>query len=419
MELKTGYRKSEVGIIPKDWDVIALGDIFKFKNGINKEKRFFGQGTPIVNYMDVYSSRGLYSKNIRGRVQLTNHEIKQFEVQKGDVFFTRTSETVDEIGVASVLLDEVVNTVFSGFILRARHKNNRLDNKFEKYCYSTDSVRKKIISKSSFTTRALTNGRSLSKVKIAVPKKIMEQQAIAEALSDADANIEALEGLIAKKRQIKQGVMQELLTGKRRLPGFKDKWRTVRLANIGKFISGCGFPLTYQGKTEGEYPFFKVSDMNLKQNSVYMNVSNNWINEEDRKVLNIKPLPKDTIVFAKIGAAIFLERKRLLSQQSFIDNNMMGLIVTDEQIDFRFVFFQMLSIKLGNHTSTTALPYLNSSEIENIEIYVPELREQKEIIEILNDLESELFVLKEKQTKYIKIKYCMMHELLTGRIRLV
>src|SRR5690606_29474782 len=121
----------------------------------------------------------------------------------------------EEIGIASVMLDEPNDTVFSGFVLRARPNNDSLENEFKKYCFSTRYVRRQITSRASYTTRALTNGRLLSATSLARPP-VAEQLAIAAALCDADELIASLDALIAKKRDIKQTAMQQLLTGKTR-----------------------------------------------------------------------------------------------------------------------------------------------------------------------------------------------------------
>jgi type I restriction enzyme S subunit len=199
-----------------DWDTPFLGDLFSFKNGLNKAKQFFGYGTPIVNYMDVYQTRGIHGTDLQGRVCVSKDELKAFEVRKGDVFFTRTSETAQEVGITTVILDHVRDTVFSGFVLRARPRDDSLDDRFKQYCFSTAAVRQQIISQSTETTRALTNGRYLSRVSIRRPRK-REQIAIAELLDDIAAEIAALETKLARTRQIKQGMMQELLTGRIRL----------------------------------------------------------------------------------------------------------------------------------------------------------------------------------------------------------
>lgn len=216
-EVKPGYQQTEVGLIPLDWALIKLGEQFIFKNGLNKSKEFFGYGKPIVNYMDVYQHSGLKTNDLRGRVDVSRQEIESFGVKRGDVFFTRTSETPDEIGISSVLLEDSPETVFSGFILRARPKNNSIINDFKKYCFSSNIIREQIISMCTYTTRALTNGRILSGISLPLPPTIAEQEAIATLLSDMDSEIATLEAKLGKARQLKQGMMQELLTGRIRL----------------------------------------------------------------------------------------------------------------------------------------------------------------------------------------------------------
>lgn len=198
------------------WNEVCLGELFTFKNGLNKGKEFFGFGTPIVNYLDVFGNTRILCSRLEGRVSLTNQELTNFNVKRGDVLFTRTSETPEEIGMASVICDEPTQTVFSGFVLRGRPKNDKLCDAFKAYCFRSSFVRMQIISKASYTTRALTNGRILSAVVLLVPPK-PEQTAIAEMLSAMDAELTGLEQRLEKTRALKQGMMQELLTGKTRL----------------------------------------------------------------------------------------------------------------------------------------------------------------------------------------------------------
>lgn len=213
-QLLTG--KNRLPGFSKNWNDVPLGDLFIFKNGLNKAKEFFGHGSPIINYMDVFGSAGIKAHEVLGKVSVTTDEIRTYGAQKGDVFFTRTSETTDEIGISSVLLETVPNCVFSGFVLRARPKNQMLEDQFKQYCFSSRHVRDQIIASASYTTRALTNGRNLSSVRMAIPETD-EQIAIAEVLSDMDDEITALEAEAEKARAIKQGMTQILLTGKTRL----------------------------------------------------------------------------------------------------------------------------------------------------------------------------------------------------------
>ncbi|HXQ35461.1 MAG TPA: restriction endonuclease subunit S, partial [Anaerolineales bacterium] len=199
-----------------EWETISLGELFEIKNGLNKSKQFFGHGTPIVNYMDVFRYSTLKPSMLEGRVQLTRQEIQNFDVRKGDVFFTRTSETTNEIGIAAVMIEDSPDTVFSGFVLRARPTASRINNRFKAYCFASKSVRDQIVATASYTTRALTNGKLLSQVLITLPPEA-EQIAISQTLSDIDTEIAALEARRDKTRAIKQGMMQQLLTGRIRL----------------------------------------------------------------------------------------------------------------------------------------------------------------------------------------------------------
>ena len=142
-----------------------IGELFEFKNGLNKGKEFFGRGTPIVNYTDVYKKNKIYLNDLLGTVETTNDEQERYSVKRGDVFFTRTSETKEEVGKTSVLLEDVENGVFSGFVLRARPKTELLIPEYCAYCFETYEFRKSVVRYSTYTTRALTNGGTLSKLK--------------------------------------------------------------------------------------------------------------------------------------------------------------------------------------------------------------------------------------------------------------
>jgi len=199
-----------------EWSRTTLGELFTFKNGLNKAKHFFGSGTPIVNYMDVFLNGRILCTRLVGRVSLSKQELSNFDVRQGDVLFTRTSETPEEVGLAAVVGDEPSETVFSGFLLRGRPRSRMLCDEFKAYCFRSSFVRSQIVSKASYTTRALTNGRLLSGVVLPVPP-LSEQAAIAAALSDMDTEILALEARRDKTRALKQAMMQELLTGRIRL----------------------------------------------------------------------------------------------------------------------------------------------------------------------------------------------------------
>ena len=412
MNIKTGYKQTEIGVIPEDWDVKQLGDLFDFKNGLNKEKRYFGQGTPIVNYMDIYKYRGLSAKDILGMVTVSKEEIRNYSAQKGDVFFTRTSETVDEIGIASVILEDVSDTVFSGFILRARPKSEILDNQYKKYCFSTSSVRKEITSKSSYTTRALTNGRLLSQVKIPLPP-LPEQTAIAAALSDVDALMGELDKLIAKKRDIKQATMQQLLTGKKRLAGFSGEWEVKRLGEVAEIIGG-GTPSTFVSDYwNGNINWFTPTEIGTEK---YVFDSVRKITKNGLANCSARILPIGTILLtsrAGIGD-IGILKKEACTNQGF-----QSLVAKDGFYN-EFLYYLVSTLKnvLMQNASGSTFLEISPNKIKQIQISIPNIEEQTAIATILSDMDAEINALQQKRDKTAQLKAGMMQELLTGRIRL-
>ncbi|MEU8860938.1 restriction endonuclease subunit S [Streptomyces umbrinus] len=245
------------------------------------------------------------------------------------------------------------------------------------------------------------------------------QERISAVLSDADQLIEALEQLIVKKQAIKQGMMQHLLTGKTRLPGFNASWRTLEAGDIGTFKGGSGFPIRYQGSVSGRFPFFKVSDMNNSGNELFMSKANNYISDGQRKQMGAVVMPRGAIVFAKVGAAIFLERKRILAQSSCIDNNMAAFILDNSSADIRFVHHVLTNFPLGSLVATGALPSLNGRQLRSIPLTIPaDLDEQRAIAAALDDVDNEIGFLRQRLTKARDVKHGMMQQLLTGRTRL-
>lgn len=240
-----------------EWKLNTIEELFEFKNGLNKEKEYFGKGTPIINFKDVFNFSDLNSENIKGLVEVSKKEAENFNVKKGDVFFTRTSEIIEEIGMTATLTEDIENCVFSGFVLRARPKANDLDDYYKKYCFSTQSVRKEIVTKSSYTTRALTSGTLLNKVKIVFPQDLNEQQKIASFFTAIDKKISQLKQKKTLLEQYKKGVMQKIFSQEIR---FRDdnrqefpRWEKKRLGD-----------LTYKtGKKNKEnipYPIYSINN---------------------------------------------------------------------------------------------------------------------------------------------------------------
>ena len=202
------------------WEQRKVGDYYEFKNGLNKCKEFFGKGTPIVNFTDVFHKRGLIVSDLQGRVTLEQKEIDNFLVKKGDIFFTRTSETVEEIGYPSVMLESPENTVFSGFVLRGRTflEQDPLEDVFKKYVFFTESFRKEMMSKSSMTTRALTSGTAIKNMVFYHPLSKEEQKKIGDYFSNLDNLITLHQRELEETKKKKKSLAKLLLTGGVRVP---------------------------------------------------------------------------------------------------------------------------------------------------------------------------------------------------------
>jgi type I restriction enzyme, S subunit len=198
-----------------DWEVKKLGRLFKFKNGVNAEKKHYGKGIKFINILEVIQRNSIFYNDIPGLINLDTEAIKSNCVLKGDVLFNRTSETQEEIGLAAVYLDDK-EVVFGGFVIRARPINDLIDSYFCKYAFSSLTVRNQIIKKGQGAIRANIGQSDLKEIFILLPS-LPEQKAIAQILSDMDAEIAALEKKRDKYKAVKQGMMQELLTGKTRL----------------------------------------------------------------------------------------------------------------------------------------------------------------------------------------------------------
>lgn len=337
-------------------------------------------------------------------------------LRNGDILISITAD----IGIIGYVDESVPTPAYiNQHVACLRLPEDQVSPKFVAYYLASAEPQRRFSENTDVGAKTGINLTTVGRLTFPCPP-LAEQQAIAEALSDADALIQGLERLIAKKRLIKQGAMQDLLTAKRRLPGFSGEWSNFRLSEHGKFLSGSGFPLIYQGRTSGDYPFFKVSDFSGEANGVVLTIANHYINADTQKKLGARIFPAGAIAFAKIGAAIFLERKRMIAQNSCLDNNMAAFVLQDASLCADLLLARFQSFTLGDLVSSTALPAIASSDLKAIEFYLPkDLEEQKTIARVLADMDAEIQAIESRLEKARLVKEGMMQNLLTGRIRLV
>ena len=353
------------------------------------------------------------------RVDVSKSELEAFEVRRGDVFFTRTSETVEEIGVAAAMLDPAKDTVFSGFVLRARPTDDRLDDLFKAYCFLPSYFRKQVIARGTYTTRALTNGRSLSACMLAVPPQA-EQRAIAEALSDIDTEITRTAELIAKKRYLRTGAMQRLLSGDERLPDFSVPWQKVRLDEIGTWRGGMTPSMRVSRYWKGgTFPWLSSGDVKSERlSNSGMHITEDAISEKKTTIV-----PSESIVIVMRSGILrrylpvaFLERPMAINQ------DIKALTVYP---DFHPLFIQNMIKWQGEEILKTCLKAgttvesIDFSWLKSFELPVPsEKSEQTAIAAVLSDMDAEITALEVRLEKTKALKQGMMQALLTGRVRL-
>lgn len=206
-----------IGSIPQQWATIRVKYIGETQNGISKGGEFFGSGYPFVSYGDVYKNIEL-PKFASGLIQSTEAERKTYSVQKGDIFFTRTSETIEEVGFSSVCMETIENATFAGFLIRLRPFNDALTSEYAKYYFRGEHIRKYLVKEMNLVTRASLGQGLLKAMTVLIPPK-EEQLEIARYLDEKCIGIDKLISIkqdkITKLEQYKKSLIYEYVTGKK------------------------------------------------------------------------------------------------------------------------------------------------------------------------------------------------------------
>ena len=262
------------------------------------------------------------------------------------------------------------------------------------------------------STFTAANAEQVGQFNLYVPNDENEQRAIAEVLSDVDGLINALDALIAKKRAIKQATMQQLLTGKTRLPGFSGTWETKRVSDFGNVVTGAT-PSTKVDAFWGEpYPWITPTDISPDRDMI---TSERLITPEGLNA--IRTLSPDTVLvtcIASIGKNAILRTIGSCNQQiNAVTPN------TAHNAVFLYYLFEFSSDYLLANAGITATNIVSKAAFSNLEFEVPPLEEQRAIAAILSDMDAEIAALEQRRDKTIAIKQGMMQQLLTGKVRLL
>ena len=392
--MNTAIKHTEIGSTPGDWEIMTFGTLFAFTNGLNADKAAYGKGIPFINVLEPITYSHIYGPEITGRVQIFGESAMAFLVKTNDIVLNRTSETDSELGLAAVYLGDK-QVVFGGFVIRGRPISDALDPNYSGYALRAKTIRTQIVSMGQGAVRANIGQQNLKRVLVAVPPK-HEQQAIAKALGDIDALIAGLDRLIAKKLDLKQAAMQQLLTGKTRLPGFSGKWEVKQLGDVVQIQKGQ--LITSSTLKQGDIPVIAGG----KQPAYYHASANRF-----GRTITISASGASAGYVALYSYPIFASDCSTISESG--------------SYSLDFIYYQLLSMQQTIYKSQTggAQPHIHAKDLTPLQFLLPSLSEQTAIAAGLSDMDTELSALEARRDKTRALKQGMMQELLTGKTRLL
>ena len=413
--VKKGYKQTEIGMVPGEWSVSDFGSKVKIYRG--------GSPRPIQDYLT--------------QAQDGINWIKIGDVREGDKYITSTEEKIIPAGVARSRTVHAGDFILSNSMSFGRPYILNIDGcihdgwltiqEYEKtfsknflyYLLSSDSVCQQYISMAAGSSVKNLNKEKVSALVVAYPD-IKEQERIADALSDIDSFLTALEKQIYKEKAIKQGTMQELLTGKRRLPGFSGEWSKCKLGSLGVLLKGTG--ISRNDSNSGNLPAVRYGELYTK----HQNYVNSYFSHISKEVAsNAQRIYRGDILFAASG-----ETKEDIGKCSAIIYETAAYAGGDilifrptTQLDpvFMGTLLNMADARKQRAAQGQgdAVVHIHADALSSISIIIPNIEEQKAIAEILIGMDKEIELLKRKLEKYRQVKQGMMQQLLTGKIRLM
>ena len=416
MEIQEGFKQTEVGIIPSDWEVELLGNIGSFKKGKNIPKSMLqSNGVPCVLYGEIYTKYNSHCSRLISKITIETAK-NATEMKYGDILFAGSGETAEDIGKCFTYSgseeayaggDVIVFTpkdsdpIFLGFLLNSVNVNKQ----------------KAFMGQGSSVFHIYSS--NLKNLIIPLPPTKTEQTAIATALNDADALITQLEQLIAKKRAIKQGAMQELLdpmvNGELRMvndfnsafttqhsPFLKKGWEVKKLGEIFEITAGGDYKKEFSSNTKDDYHIYPIYSNSLSNKGLY-----GYCTYFSNEPYCITVTARGTIGYSCYRDHSFTAIGRLL------------VLKPKKPVDC-FYFSEYINSKIEFILEVTGVPQLTAPQISQYKVGFPKAKaEQTRIAQILSDMDAEIEALEKKLNKYKMIKQGMMQNLLTGRIRLV
>jgi len=288
MEVNPGYKQTEVGVIPADWTTSALGEIGHSLIGLTyRPEQVRDHGTLVLRSSNIQEGTLCFDDNVYVDADIP----ERIMVRPGDILICVRNGSRDLIGKTALLDERTVGMTFGAFMAVFRSAAGP----FVSYLFQSDILKRQINEHLGATINQITN-KSLNSFRIPLPPTDVEQHAIAAALSDVDALLGGLDRLIAKKRDLKQAAMQQLLTGQTRLPGFHGEWEVQRLGELGPFLKGCG--VKKDETRSGDLACIRYGEIYTHHND-YVRSFNSWISREVANTAT--PLRRGDVLFAGSG----------------------------------------------------------------------------------------------------------------------
>ena len=401
-----GYKRAETGIIPENWDEVQVGDIANVKGGKRLPSGFVLVDTPTphpyVRVKDMYPG-GINQSEIKYVPEQAFPAIQNYRIYSEDVFIS-VAGSLGIVGVVPPQLSGANLTENADYIT-----DLKCDRDYLKYYLMSELIQKAIqLIQTTGAQPKLALGRIANFV-ISIPQDINEQRAIAKALSDVDGLLNALEALIVKKRALKQAAMQQLLTGKTRLPGFSGAWKTKRLGEIASFFKGTGLSkadLSLDGKRRcihyGECITEVVHGAN-RDETFFTSLANDVL------------MPGSDVTPNGLATASCISIPDVI-----LGGDVLVIRVPTDILNGTFLAY---AIKINRNqvmqrVSGTTVYHLYGRDIANFTFVAPSVEEQNAIVAILSDMDAEIAALEQRRDKTRAIKQGMMQQLLTGRVRL-
>lgn len=416
VEMKSGYKMTEVGVIPEDWEVKNVSESCLIKARIGwqglKKSEYMSSGDYLLITGTDFDNGQVNWKSCAYVSKARYEQDSNIKIRPQDILISKDG-TIGKVAYLGMI--PKAGTLNSGiFVIRANDR--KIDQVFLSKIFMSFYFEE-------FLNR-LVAGSTINHlyqkdfVKFCFPLPNSEEQtAIATALSDVDSLISALTKKIEKKKAIKQGLMQQLLTGKKRLPGFNDKWKSMLLGDIAEVKDGTHQTPKYV--KSGGKPFYSVENVTADD---FKNVKHISLEEHKALTSNYR-IEKGDVLMTRIGSIGCCKYVDWDVDASFYVS--LALLKINEKYDSKFISYlsniKSFKEEVMLNSLVFAIPQkINLGNISLIKVYIPTSKaEQTAISNILSDCDSEIAALEEKRDKYKEIKQGMMQQLLTGKIRLI